>query len=112
MMKVLFLTNGGSNFDRTVLQELVDRGYETWYVYLRSKGHANRIPGVHSVYLGYEVTRSEGLLSFKLLDRFKAYWRFRKLLKEVKPDILHAGFVQGPGFMVVKLQRQVLWTRL
>ena len=98
-IKILFLTNGGSQFDRRVIEELRDRGYQVWYVYLRKAGHQNRIPGVESVYLGYEVTRSEGLLSFRILHRLRAYWRFRRLLKELRPDILHAGWIQGPGLM-------------
>lgn len=97
-MKVLYLTNGGSVHDYRFLSKLSDAGIEVDYAHLSKAGTRLTIRGVRSHYLGYEGM-SPGSRGFGLVVRWRVYRRFRRLLLECRPDILHAGWVQTAGMM-------------
>lgn len=97
-MRILYLTVGGSIHDYRFLTKLVERGYETCYAYLNPNGAEYSIPGVKPCYLGYDVKESDNQL-IKTVARFRSYQNFCRLLKEFRPDVVHAGSVQSAGLM-------------
>ena len=97
-MKILYLSNGGSLHDYRFLVKLVERGYEVCFAYIGPDGKQNEIPGAKSCYLGYDVRETDNQF-IKTMARFRCYCRFRRLLREFKPQVLHAGWVQTAGLM-------------
>lgn len=99
VMRLLYLTVGGSIFDRRFLESFVERGFDTHYVYLRPSGREYAAAGVQEHCLGHDVRRDDRWLSPRVLLHARSYLRFRRLLSDIEPDLLHAGHVQGPGLM-------------
>lgn len=122
-LKILYLATGGSIHDYRFLVKLAERGYDACYAYLEPAGAAYAVDGVSSCYLGVkphapEETGDGGDLApscrFRrsLFEPFKRLLqrpaetvlcrryleRLKALLREFKPDILHAGWVLDAGF--------------
>lgn len=97
-MRILYFTKGGSIHDYRFLTKLVQEGYDCHYVYLFPRGKRWEVKGVKSYCLnqGYH---EKGLLFYLLRKALPAYNKFKKLLRETKPDIVHAGWIPSVGFM-------------
>lgn len=123
-MRILYLATGGNIHDYRFLVKLAERGYDTCYAYLEPEGARYSVPGVRDCYLGTRPALGEcpdggesgqpsrrprsgvaELLKRPLLPLAEAalcrryLGRLKLLLREFKPDILHAGWVLDAGFI-------------
>jgi glycosyltransferase involved in cell wall biosynthesis len=99
-MKILYLTAGGSVHDQRFLRKFVQSKHTFYYVYLHDPGEKYAEPGIPSYCLGFDDTNPKGFLT-RVWATFRCYWRFRRLLRQLKPDILHVGPVNSAGLFVV-----------
>lgn len=97
-MRILYFANGGSIHDYRFLIKLVEEGYDCHYVYLSPKGKRYEVKGVKSYCLNYGYHGKHSLFC-RLGRTLPVYSQFKKLLREIKPDILHAGWIPTVGFM-------------
>lgn len=96
-MHVGYLSSTLTVHDQRFLRKLVDRGYETTLVTYYPSALPRRIadiPGLAIVHL-----RPRRLLRFQsALFGFKAA-SLRRVLQDLKPDVLHSGYVWKDGFV-------------
>lgn len=97
-MHILYFTDGGNIADYRFLYKLVENGYKVSYVYLRREGQEYAVPGVEQYHLSLDWAFGRNLV-FKLWARWRAYRAFRRLVRGLKPDVLHAGWVPSAGFI-------------
>lgn len=97
-MRILYFTEGGSIHDYRFLIKFVQEGYDCHYVYLSPSGKRYEVKGVKSYCLNYGY-HGKGSLLFLLGKALQVYNRFKKLLRDTKPDILHAGWIPNVGLM-------------
>ena len=95
---ILYFTDGGSIHDSRFLNKLVDKGYRVSYVYLREEGRDFAPAGVDHYHLSLDGALGKNLVS-KVWARWRVYREFRRLVRKLQPDVLHAGWVPSAGFM-------------
>ena len=99
-MRICYVSSTLSIHDKRFLEKFVEKGYETHVVSFTNK-KINKIEGI--TFHSFPIKFSEESLTLaggiKLMpDMIRVTTFLRKVLKEIKPDILHAGFVQKDGF--------------
>ena len=91
-MKVLYFTNDYSPHDERFLTALAGTSHEVLLLRAKPTSRVNLPPGIHEVGLSNEFEhKHDGI--FKLLKRF------RRVIAEHKPDLVHAGPMNGPAFI-------------
>jgi glycosyltransferase involved in cell wall biosynthesis len=95
-MKILYVTSGGSVHEQRFLQKFAESKHTFYYAYLRRNGEQYADPRIPSYYLGFDADGPVGPAS-RLWAGGRAYFRFRKLLQSLKPDVLHVGPVNSTG---------------
>ena len=97
MARVLYVSQCYSTHDHRFLELLAGSEHEVWFLPCASVGAQHEAgpvpPGIHSL----------PPLSNKTCSPFRANWiraamRFRRLVRILKPDLLHAGPLQTGGF--------------
>jgi glycosyltransferase involved in cell wall biosynthesis len=77
---------------------MVSRGYKVYAVYYCLLGDDYLVEGTEKFSLGYENYINRGKAQ-KILGHFLALIHLRKVLRQTKPDLLHAGQVNTCGFI-------------
>jgi len=101
-MKIVYATNDSDLVhDGRFLEKYVESGYEVHYVSFirREIKDSEKIPGI--IYYNYPIDKKSQEKKYpRYLYPFR-YLKFvfilKKILKKVKPDILHGGFIQISG---------------
>jgi glycosyltransferase involved in cell wall biosynthesis len=98
-MKILYFSLGYSTHDYRFLQSISDGGHEVFFVQLegnRRQVEDRSVPeAVHQViWKGGREPLSLGNFAKLILD-------FRRLTREIKPDLIHAGPIQTCAFIAV-----------
>lgn len=88
-MRILYLAYGGNIQDYSFLVKLSEKRYQVFYVHLSPVDKEFNVQDVKSFCLRYNPNAS---LPIKIVEMFLAYFRFKKLVRATKPEILHAGF--------------------
>lgn len=89
-MKILYLTAGYSIHDYRFLKKFAEKKYDVYMVsYTSSKEPLVKVEGIKTIRPGLNFKHHFPLIPL----------HFRKLIREIKPDILHAGYVQTQGFV-------------
>jgi len=99
-MRICYVSSTLSNHDKRFLEKFVEKRYEV-HVVSFTNVRMGDMDGItfHSfpIEFGEESLTLAG--GVKLVpDMIRATTFLRKVLKEIKPDVLHAGFVQKDGF--------------
>ena len=99
-MRICYVSSTLSNHDKRFLEKFVEKRYEV-HVVSFTNVRMGDMDGItfHSfpIEFGEESLTLTG--GVKLVpDMIRAATFLRKVLKEIKPDVLHAGFVQKDGF--------------
>ena len=99
-MRICYVSSTLSNHDKRFLEKFVEKRYEV-HVVSFTNVRIGDMDGItfHSfpIEFGEESLTLTG--GVKLVpDMIRAATFLRKVLKEIKPDVLHAGFVQKDGF--------------
>ena len=100
-MRILYITTGGAPKDTDFLKGILDSGHELHYVSMRTIGLSLSVEGAYNYCLDDEIVREDSWLKSTIFKHFLTFLKFRKLVKTIQPDIIHAGVVQGPGLMAV-----------
>lgn len=91
-MKLLFLADGTRTYTQKIIEYFIDKGYEIELITVKPvkcKGiRITVIPG---------CLDSDGEL--KRFWYMRSAWRVRKMIRRIKPDILHALYVTNYGFL-------------
>jgi glycosyltransferase involved in cell wall biosynthesis len=88
-MKIAYLSHGHSVYDLRFLAKMVERGHRPYLLsYWPSKVNID-IPGVKHIHYH---------LGFPRVKILPAILHLKRMLDEIKPDILHTGFLQHHGF--------------
>ncbi len=91
-MRLCFFASANSVHSKTWIKYFADRGYEVYWISV-TPNTVGEIKNVKSYYLEeYPV---------KILDVIFNLFRMRKLIKEIKPDILHAHYAGVNGVLGV-----------
>jgi glycosyltransferase involved in cell wall biosynthesis len=94
-LRILYFTRSDSPHDQRFLKALVTSGHEIHALRLETHGAAPQTPeGVHEV----EWQGCKG--HFKLADLFYLVPRLKRILNDLKPDVVHAGPIQDVAFLV------------
>jgi len=92
-MKIAYLSQGDSCYDRRFLEKMLERGYKVYFISY-SPGEKVNVQGVKNFHYDYTTMHS-----FKHLLMIQSALHLRKLLNVIKPDILHTGWVQDHGLI-------------
>lgn len=98
MAGILYVSEGYSTHDRRFLQKFTESGHEAWHLPCATNSvryETRSLPeGIHPL-----APLSRGPVLPGHLDWFRAAMRFRRVMREVQPEIVHAGPVQTGGFV-------------
>lgn len=97
MARILYVSEGYSTHDRRLLQKLAESGHESWHLPCATDSgryETRSLPeGIHPL-----APLSRKPISPGHLGWFRAAARFRRVVRAVQPEIIHAGPVQAGGF--------------
>lgn len=97
MARILYVSEGYSTHDRRFLQKLAESGHEAWHLPCATNSgryETRSLPeGIHPL-----APLSRKPISPGSLNWIRAALRFRRVMSEVQPEIVHAGPVQTGGF--------------
>lgn len=91
-MKIAYLSRGNSVWDRRLLEKMVERGHKPYFISYYP-GERVRVEGVENYH--YDYTSMHYFPKFLSLQ---TALHLRKLLKSIRPDVLHTGWVIDMGF--------------
>jgi len=92
-MKIAYLSTGKSVYDRRFLEKMVKRDIEAHLISYYNGKLIKKIDGVEVHH--YPMSQ---IIHFNHLHEFQVGWHLRRLLKRIKPDVLHSGYVRWAGF--------------
>ncbi|KKR33243.1 MAG: hypothetical protein UT63_C0020G0013 [Candidatus Gottesmanbacteria bacterium GW2011_GWC2_39_8] len=92
-MKIAYLSRGNSVHDQRLLEKMIDRGHMVYFISYFPSERVN-VRGVENYH--YDYTSMHRFPKFILLQ---TALHLRKLLKRIRPDVLHTGWVQDHGFI-------------
>jgi glycosyltransferase involved in cell wall biosynthesis len=99
-MRICYLSSALNIHDYRFLSALMERKYDVYLISYVAKKRYSEIPGIIKdikglkiIHRKFELTTGHGLFSpFVVLD-------FRNLIKRIKPDIMHTGWIPRDGFL-------------
>lgn len=98
-MRIAYLSRGSggrhgdSTYDRLFLSKMVEKGYEVYFISYWP-GERVKVQGVKNLHFDIITMHS-----FRRMLMIQTALHLRKLLKKIKPDILHTGWIQDHGFL-------------
>ncbi len=92
-MRIAYLSQGNSVYDRRFLEKMVERGHEPHFISYHPRQPVE-VEGVRNYFYDYYTMHR-----FKHLVMLQTAWHLRKLFGIIKPDVLHTGWVQDHGFL-------------
>lgn len=99
-MRVLFLSRGIGDLgdhDHKFLKKLIETGHEVYLVTYHTKNMAERIKSLQGLKIIHKKPRS--FVKFQRYFYFTRYFHFKKVLKEINPDIVHSVNVWNNCFL-------------
>ncbi|MFI5125935.1 MAG: glycosyltransferase family 4 protein [Candidatus Acidiferrales bacterium] len=97
MTRILYVSQGYSTHDRRFLEKLAESGHEVWHLPCAADSvryETRSLPeGIHPL-----APLSRKPIVPGSLNSVRAALRFRRVMREVQPEIVHAGPVQTGGF--------------
>jgi len=90
-MKIAYLSEGNSVYDRRFLEKMVERGYQP-YLISYWPGKLVQVNGVETLHYDFNAVPR-----FKHFQLLQVAWHLRGVLKRIKPDILHTGYLRWHG---------------
>jgi glycosyltransferase involved in cell wall biosynthesis len=91
-MRICYVSSNQSIHDKRFIDKFIEQGYKT-HVVSFSNNKAIRTDGIKF----YNFHIESNLLKVWPITRYVFF--LRKLLKKIKPDVLHGGWVRGDGFI-------------
>jgi len=91
LMKIAYLSEGNSVYDRRFLEKMVERGYQP-YLISYWPGKLVQVNGVETLHYDFNAVPR-----FKHFQLLQVAWHLRGVLKRIKPDILHTGYLRWHG---------------
>ncbi|MEJ2758982.1 MAG: glycosyltransferase [Anaerolineales bacterium] len=107
-MKVLYFSRDYTTHDHRFMASLADNGYRVYYLRLEQRGHA-----LESRLLPAGVTLVQWAGGKEPFDRHKyrpLLESLRKVIKLIKPDVIHAGPVQTCAWLAAQTRFHPLMT--
>jgi len=98
-MKLIYFSLGYSTHDHKFLKAISDGGHEVYFVQL--EGNQRQVESRSVPENVQQVIWKGGRESFRWGNLFKLVRDFRRLTKEIKPDLIHAGPIQTCAFIAV-----------
>jgi len=100
-MKILWLSEGNTVYDRRFLEKLVEKGHEPIFVSY-SLEEIVTIQGVETIHKPFTFWTRFGSLG----ERLHFHWfrtavivqHLRKVIRKVRPDVLHTGYIREHGY--------------
>ena len=96
-MRILFFSLGYSTHDYRFLKSISESGHEVFFVQL--EGNARQVESRAVPENVNQVIWKGGHEPFKWSNLLKLTFDFRRLTREIKPDIIHAGPIQTCAFI-------------
>jgi glycosyltransferase involved in cell wall biosynthesis len=97
MARILYVTQGYCTHDRRFLERIVEAGHEIWFVPCEAASVQSDLPRV-SGSISWLPPLCGGKVAPGRPEWIAAAWRFRQVVDEVAPDLVHAGPIQTGGF--------------
>lgn len=94
-MKICYLSDANSIHTRKWCDFFKKKGYDIYVISL-NKGE---IDGVKVFNLNYDLDEVKGNSSLKKLKYINSFSRVKEIIKEIKPDILHAHYATSYGLL-------------
>ncbi|WP_027626897.1 glycosyltransferase [Clostridium lundense] len=94
-MKICYLSDANSIHTRKWCNFFKKKGYDIYVISL-NKGE---IDGVKVFNLNYDLDEVKGSSSLKKLKYVNSFSRVKEIIKEIKPDILHAHYATSYGLL-------------
>jgi L-malate glycosyltransferase len=98
-MKILYFSLGYSTHDHRFLKAISDDGHEVFFV--RLEGNARQVEDRPVPENVQQVLWKGGHRPFRWGNLVKLTLDFRRLTKEIKPDLIHAGPIQTCAFIAI-----------
>lgn len=98
-MKILYFTLGYSTHDHRFLKAISENGHEVFFVQL--EGNTRQVESRSVPENVNQVIWKGGRKPFKWISLPKLVLDFRRVVKEIKPDLIHAGPIQTCAFIAV-----------
>ncbi|HEY5903412.1 MAG TPA: glycosyltransferase [Anaerolineales bacterium] len=96
-MRILYFSTAYSTHDHRFLSAIAGAGHEVYYLRLEPVGRQIEDrpvpPQVH------QVQWAGGRTPFRWIDAPRLAWDLRRVLREIKPDVVHAGPIQTCAFL-------------
>ena len=100
-MKILWLSEGNTPYDRRFLEKLIERDYKPVFVSY-SLAEIIGIEGVKTIHRPFRLWTQFGQLGKRLhlhwFRRKMIVRHLRKLIRKVQPDVLHTGYIREHGY--------------
>lgn len=101
MLKVIYFSRDYTPHDFRFLKALAESGYATYWLRLENKGRQLERhplpPGVTA------VDWRGGKTPARMIDGFSLISDLRRVIREIKPDLIHAGPVHSTAFLVAAI---------
>ena len=92
-MRIAYLSRGDSVYDHRFLEKMIERGHEPHFISYNARQPVN-VQGAKNYFFNYNTMHR-----IRYLVMFQTGCHLRKLLRIIKPDILHTGWVPDHGFI-------------
>jgi glycosyltransferase involved in cell wall biosynthesis len=107
-MKLIYFSPGYSTHDHRFLNAIVDGGHEAFFVQL--EGNSRQIEDRPVPEKVTQIIWKGGRGPFRWSDLAKLTFDFRRLTREIKPDLVHAGPIQTCAFIAILAGAQPILT--
>jgi glycosyltransferase involved in cell wall biosynthesis len=91
-MKIAYLSRGKNVYDRRFLNKMLERNHKVYFISYYPCEHIN-VEGVETYFYDYT-----SMHRFNRFLSLQTALHLRRLLKRIKPDVLHTGWIQYHGF--------------
>ena len=98
-MKIIYFSLGYTTHDYRFLKSILDGGHEVFFVQL--EGNARQVEDRSVPENAHQVIWKGGHEPFRWGNLAKLTLDFRRLTREIKPDLIHAGPIQTCAFIAV-----------
>src|SRR5690349_4200641 len=99
LMRILYFSPGYSTHDHRFLKSISEGGHEVFFVQL--EGNTRQVESRLIPENVHQVIWKGGRQPFQWRDLPSRVLDFRRLVREIKPDLIHAGPIQTCAFIAV-----------
>jgi glycosyltransferase involved in cell wall biosynthesis len=98
-MRIIYFSLGYTTHDHRFLKAISEGGHEVFYV--RLEGNARQVESRSVPENVQQILWKGGREPFRWANLLKLTLDFRRLIKEIKPDLIHAGPIQTCAFISI-----------